>query len=79
LNYRSSVDQSSGRNIGIRLCECLMKSFAVSVVKPIARVEGQQLDFGALWQVRRFINDKSPSVHTGLDGHFGQPSIVTAT
>jgi hypothetical protein len=79
LNYLGRVDQSFGRNIGIRPRECLMKSFAVSGVKPIARVEGQQLDFGALRQVRRFINDKSPSLHPGLDGHFGQLSIVTAT
>ena len=46
-----------------------MERRAVGVIKPVTGVKGQQLQFGPFGEIRRFVNDKSPRIYTGLDGH----------
>jgi len=46
-----------------------MQSRAVGIVEPVPRVQGQQLQFGALGQVDRFVNHETPAAHPSLDRH----------
>ena len=46
-----------------------MECRTISFIEPIAGVEGQQLQFGTLGQIRWFVNDQPPAANTCLDGH----------
>jgi hypothetical protein len=37
--------------------------------EPIARVEVQEFDFRALWQIGRFVNDKPSGLHSSFQRH----------
>ena len=63
------IDQPTVSRIGIRLTQGLVQSRAVSIVEPISRIKWQKLDFGALGQVRRFVDDYPTCVNAGFDGH----------
>ena len=49
-----------------------MKSGTVSVIEPIARIEGEQLDFRPLGQLGGFVDNKSAGANTCLDGHVNE-------
>lgn len=48
------------------------------IVEPIAGIERQELQFRAVGQVRRFVDDKSPRVDTSPNGHAEQRSTGRA-
>ena len=45
-----------------------MECCTISFIEPIAGVEGQQLQFRTLGQIRWFVNDQPPAANTCLDG-----------
>lgn len=55
-----------------------MERRAVGLIEPVARVKRQQLHFGPLGQIRRFIEYESPGVDTRLDRHTDERSIWRA-
>ena len=46
-----------------------MQDRAVGIVEPIARIQRKKLQFGALRQIRRLINDQPPGPDTRLESH----------
>jgi hypothetical protein len=46
-----------------------MQRRAIGIVEPIPWVQRQELQFGALRQVRWLVNDKTPVAHPRLDRH----------
>jgi hypothetical protein len=63
------VHEPGGVDVCLRLCEGRVQSCAVGIVEPVPRIQGQQLQFGALGQVDRFVNNETPAAHTRLDRH----------
>lgn len=53
-----------------------MQGGAVSIVQPVAGVEGQQFDFRAFGQVSGFVDDQAPGLDASLNGH---PSRVASS
>ena len=47
-----------------------MQRCAVGIVEPVPWVQRQQLQFGALGQVRRLVNHETPAAHPSLDRHW---------
>lgn len=51
-----------------------MEGRAIGVVEPIARIEGQQFQFGALGQFRGLVNEQTTGMNACLDGHAREPN-----
>src|SRR4051794_11757605 len=46
-----------------------MEGGSIFLIEPISWIEGQQLDFGSLRQVRGFVNDQPAGLHPSLQRH----------
>ena len=55
-----------------------MKRRTIGVIEPITRVEGQQLQFRTLRQIRRLVDDQPSGTDTCLDSHGNESSIGRA-
>jgi hypothetical protein len=55
-----------------------MKSRALAVVEPIARVEREQLHLSALGQFCRLVDEQSAVMNARLDGHACEGTIEAA-
>jgi hypothetical protein len=59
LENVGGINEPARIHIGLRLTEGCMQRHAVGIVEPIPWIQRQQLQFGALRQVRRLVNDKT--------------------
>ncbi len=64
-----SIDQAILRNINIRVPERPVQRRTLGFIEPVARIQRQQLDFGALWEVGRFVDHQASRTHVSLDRH----------
>ena len=55
-----------------------MKRRTVSIIEPIARVEGQKFQFGPLGQLGGLVDDQAAGANTCLDGHVNEATTGTA-
>jgi len=70
------IDYATGSDIDVRRLEGFVKGSTVGFVKPITRIQRQQLNFGALGQIRGLVNDQTAVMDACLDGH-GNETITT--
>ena len=63
------INQPTGREVSAGFSKRLMERGTVIRIEPIARIEWQELQFGALRQVRRLINDEASFANACFDGH----------
>jgi hypothetical protein len=47
----------------------------VRLIEPVTGVERQQLDFSAVWQTGRLVNDETASSHLTFDGHMARVAL----
>ena len=64
-----SVDEPACSDISLRLAQSLVECRTVGFIEPVPGVKRQQLYFRSVWQIGRFVQDKSTFSDTSLDGH----------
>ena len=64
--YLFGIDETTGFEVFLRGSQCPVKGSAVSRVEPVARIEGQEINFGPLRELCRLVHQKPTLVNTGL-------------
>lgn len=64
-----NINQAILRNINGRVPERPVQGRTLGLIEPVARIQRQQLDFGALWEVGRLVDHQASRTHVSLDRH----------
>jgi hypothetical protein len=71
------ISQPASSEIRLGFGQGGVQGGTIGVVKPIARIQGQKFNLGALGQRRWFIDDKSAVAHPSLDRHGNERSVTS--
>jgi hypothetical protein len=63
------IHETTSLDVFARVPQSLVESSPILFGEPISRVEVQELDFRALWQIGRFVNDKPSGPHSSFQRH----------
>jgi hypothetical protein len=72
------VDEVTSFNIGVGVAEGLMQRTTVSVVEPVARVQGLEFHLGPFGQIAGLINDRPNRPNACLQSHRSQATTARA-
>jgi len=66
LQYLFGIDKTTCFEVFLRSGQCPVKGSAVRRVEPVARIEGQEINFCSLRELCRLVHQKPTFVNAGL-------------